>query len=213
MSDAVFPTFESIDMAVDRSQEYDTRSQKESGGRDLTISARTQARYSWRLTFGFLRDYASTNEGQVLSAFMHARRGRFDSFLFSDPMAPNATLWSFRDGVGTGTLRTAGNGVFTTAYFCDWNGDPIAGAGPTTLVVRVNGTPLVYGTGAGKFTYTVVGGALMVTFGTAPGNGLAIDWSGNYYRRCKFTSDGLTTTRRSSGIHSAKMELTSQVLP
>jgi hypothetical protein len=211
MSDAIFPSYDGLDIAVKREQLYDTRTQRESGGRELTISSRSQARYSWTLKINRL----TQTEADALSAFHAGRRGRWDTFLFSDPLMPTATLWTFRDGIGTGTLRAVGNGALTDFYMCDPNADPIAERGLdlgvlSNLSVRVNGVTKTF---TSDYTLNTTNGALRIHFVAAPGGGLSIDWSGPYLRRCRFDEDGLKITRIVSGIYSATVNLTSQVLP
>lgn len=205
MSNSVFPTITGLTPDVERSQEYDTRSQKESGGRDLAFGTRTQARYGWRQSYGYL----SATDLTTLSAFVHAMRGKWDSFLYSDPVTPTASLWTFRDGIGTGTFRTTGNGAWTVVYMCDWNGDPVA-ADNGALTIRVNGVTKTLTT---DYALDVTNGALRITFVAAPGNGLSVDWSGGYYRRCKFTNDTLSIKKIVSGAYTASCDLISQVLP
>jgi hypothetical protein len=223
MSYSFFPVFEGIDIGVERTQEYDTKIQRESGGRNLTIGRRSQAVYRWRLTYNLIRDYAATDEFLTLTHLHAVLVGRKDPLLFRDPISPTATLWPFRDGIGTGTIRSTGNGTSTVMYCCDTNGDPLPYS--HAPFVFVNGVQLVYGAGAGKYISDGTTGCLRVTFGTAPGSGDPIAWSAGtdpadplgittaYYRLVRFAGDGLTLTRRFSGLYTAKVELVSQVLP
>jgi hypothetical protein len=207
MSDSIFPTLVGADISVERTQEYDTKTQIESGGRVLTISSRTQAVYRWSLTYNVI----TATELTTLSAFQHSMGGRKDTFLFSDPLIPSATLWPFRDGVGTGSIHTAGDGAQTVFYLCDPQGDPIPSIGALAVYSYVNGvlqSPL-----SGDFSAAYVGGGLQVTFTVAPPNGHSMTWSGGYYRRARFADDSMKIKRIVSDRYSAKFDLVSQVLP
>jgi hypothetical protein len=206
VSSDVYPVFPGILPEVERIQEYNTINQEESGGRTLGLASRSQARHTWKINYGYL----SWANARLLTYHVHKHKGQWDSFLFTDPVTPTADQWNFNSGIGSGTFYSTGNGVWNTAYLTDWLTDPVAAQGASAIVIRVNGVVQTLTT---HYTLDTTNGALRIVFVTAPGNGLSVDWSGSYYRRVKFTEDGLRIKQVVSGIYTASVSITSQVLP
>ena len=85
MSTQVFPTLKGLTFNGDRTQNWNTQVQEAISGKETRVAYWSAARYTWTLTFEFLRSSTSFNEFQNLWGFMSARQGRFDSFLYTDP--------------------------------------------------------------------------------------------------------------------------------
>lgn len=201
MSLPVYPTLLGATPEVERRQIYNSRLQQESGGRGLSLGARTQAVYHWTLTYGFI----TASELVMLSKFVHGLGGANGLFQFTDPITPTATNWLFRSGIGTGSTLATGNGSWTVGYCGDWNGDPV---GPLDwLTCRIAG---VIESG---LTLSFADGALKVTFATPPPNGASVNWSGAYNRICRLVEDGLTIKQVVPGAYTAEVQIVSQVLP
>jgi uncharacterized protein (TIGR02217 family) len=122
------------------------------------------------LQYEFLRE--ATGELQQLLGFFIARRGQFDSFLYTDPSDNSVTNYLL--GVGNGTkrefqlLRSYGGFV-----------EPVMNVNTVTQVT-VNGIAT---------TAYAVGTDGLLTLNTAPAAGQVVRWTGTYYFRCRFMSD------------------------
>jgi hypothetical protein len=208
MSDSVYPTISDLNLKVSRRQVYSTRVQTEGGGRELTIASRTQAVYEWTLDYGYL----TAANVETLSAFQSSMGGRKDTFFYSDPFLPYVAVGRLRSGFGAGSFLTVGNGTWTTAYLCDPNGDPMwhdpgystPPTGPFDFLPSAGGT---------LTTGTLTTQPLKFVFSSAPGIGVATSWAGSLLRVVRFADDDIQITRIVSGIYSATVELTSQVMP
>jgi hypothetical protein len=89
MSNAVFPTFPGLDIAVKRSAVYATKIQTSSSGKELRASFQSTPRYHYELRMNFLRQAAFNtivDEVATLKAFFDMMLGAWDSFFFTDPV-------------------------------------------------------------------------------------------------------------------------------
>ena len=90
MSNLVFPNFPGIDVAVKRSEVYSTKVQTSSSGKELRASFWGVPIYRYEIPLNFLRQTtfynASSDEVAQLKAFFETMRGKWDSFLFNDPV-------------------------------------------------------------------------------------------------------------------------------
>jgi len=184
MSSQVFPSLPGLDIAVKRTQSHATLVQTAASGKEQRASFRSgRPRYSYSLTFNFLRQSGFSrntvyDELAKLSQFMADMKGRFDSFLFTDPVASTVTGKAFGTGDGT-----------TVAFqLVDPLGAPI---------YDLNGIASIYVAGALKTLTTdyTISSTGLVTFVSAPASAAAIAWSGAFYRRCRFDADELELER------------------
>jgi uncharacterized protein (TIGR02217 family) len=196
VSNSVFPTLAGSLMEVDREPMYSTIVQRESGGRELRVNTQTAARYRYRISYDFLRQDAGGDEAATLQAFFSTHRGSWDSFFFTDPYNSAVTTRNFGTGDGTTTIFT----------LKDEMGERVAGTTGTVLIYK----DAVLQTVTTHYTLDVNTG--VVTFLTAPANGLALTWTGSFYRRVRFADDGLQLTRRFSRVWRGGVTLVS-VLP
>lgn len=179
MSNAVLPSFPGKTPEVTRRPEWSTTSKTSVSGREFPTANWSYPRYFYKLSYEFLRQGQgmglSHTELADLAGFFNARQGSFDSFLFTDPNDNSVTVQVI--GNGTGALlqfqlvRTFGG--FVEPVF-DVNGP---------AQIFVNG---VLQTLTTHYTLSASG---LVTFVTAPGDGLAVTWSGSYFRRVRFVQD------------------------
>jgi hypothetical protein len=191
MSSLVFPSFPGMDIAIKRTAIFATKVQTASSGKELRASFQSAPRYRYVLPLNFLRQAvlnAATDEVATLLAIFNAAKGRWDSFLLTDAYSNTATA----QNIGTGT-GLAGQ----TTQIDDIDGFPIA---------DFNGAPAVSVNGVLKTLTTdyTINAAGLITWVTNPGNGLAITWSGSYYRRVRFDADELDFERFLDRVWEAK---------
>jgi hypothetical protein len=180
MSNLVYPTLPGLDFGVSRDAMAPpvaiktTPSLREYRGRDSTF-----VRYAYSLSYEFLRSAAAYNELQTLVGFYNLVGGPFDSFLFTDPDDSVATAMQFAVGNGASTVfqLTRSFGGFAEAIY-DFNG----GVSIFDNGVNVGGGATVSSTG-------------VLTFSTAPAAGHSLTWTGNYYRRCRFTDPKMSAEK------------------
>src|SRR4051812_12387575 len=100
MSNAIFPTLAGLAWDVLKTPLWSTSVQQSVSGKEIRAQYFSTPIYRWRLSYELLRASAVA-ELQTLIGFFHARQGKFDSFLFSDP-ADNAVV-QHGFGLGNGT--------------------------------------------------------------------------------------------------------------
>jgi uncharacterized protein (TIGR02217 family) len=186
MSDAVFPSLPGLSWSVTRSPVWKTIIKESVSGVELRAALMAYPRYQIKLSFEFLRAGPAWGELQALVGFFNARRGSWDSFLFLDPT--DNTVQAGRFGTGDGATRTFQLSRSVGAF-----------VEPVTDTV---GVPLVYVGGVLQSGYTVARGK--VAFVTAPAAGAAITWSGQFYKRCRFSKDSTEFEEFMYQLHSAK---------
>lgn len=175
MSNAVFPTFPGLTWDATRTPVWSTTHKPSVSQRDFRSANASYPLYKYKLSYEVLRQTTGFAEFTALVGFFNARRGSFDSFLFTDPDDCTVTAQSLGPGDGSNRLfqlvRTFGGFV-----------EP---------VFDVNSAPLVYLDGVLQTLATnyTVSGTGLVTFVVAPGAGAAATWTGTYYRRICFAQD------------------------
>lgn len=176
MSQAVFPTLPGVKWGVLRQPVFNTTVKPSVSGREYRAANMTYPRYLYRLSYEFLRDKRSgVDELRTLVGFFSQRRGRFDSFLYTDPDDNAVTDESF--GTGNGS---------TTAFqlFRSFGGfiEPIFDVNGAATIKKAGVTQTLT-------THYTISATGVVTFVTAPANGAALTWSGSYYWRVRFERD------------------------
>lgn len=174
MSNAVFPDLPGIDIKVRKTPIWNTHVQRAVSGRELRTAYYSYPLYKIGLSFNFLRAGAEA-ELQSIVGFFNARKGSFDSFLFTDPVDSTASLEQFGTGDGA-------NIKFQLTRAFGGNAEP---------VMNLNGAPEITVDGVAKapggdYTLDSYG---MVTFLIAPAAGAILRWSGAYYYRARFERD------------------------
>lgn len=174
MSNAVFPDLPGADIKVRKTPIWNTRIQTAVSGRELRTAYYSYPLYKISLSFNFLRAGAEA-ELQNLVGFFNARKGSFDSFLYTDPIDHTVAAQSF--GVGDGA-----NIKFQLVRAFGGNVEPVMNLNGAPALYRDN-SPLTPGT---DYSIDSLG---MVTFVTAPPSGHALTWDGAYYYRVRFERD------------------------
>jgi uncharacterized protein (TIGR02217 family) len=131
MSNELFPTLAGLTWDTKRRPTFATLIQKSASGREVRAALQTYPLAEWELAFSYLPE---ATDLATLIGFYMARKGSFDSFLFtaeaSDGTAIDSTVSAQALGLGTGSLddftlvRTLGgfielveNGAVSAVYF------------------------------------------------------------------------------------------------
>lgn len=181
MGNLVYPTLIGLAYDVERDimappvTVLTTPSQREYRARDASVP-----RYVYTVSYEILRSAASYAELQTLVGFWNKVGGPFDTFLFDDVDDNTCTneLFGVGDGATAQFQLLRGFGGFGEAIY-DLNGAP---------TIYSNGTPVS----------PVVSDKGLVGFIPPPASGVALTWSGKFYRRCRFLDDqgnGLQTVK------------------
>jgi len=171
----LFPTLAGIGFPVRRSPEWKTLRQESVSGKQYPVGLMAYPLWNWELPFDLLRSTAAKVELQTLQGFINQQNGGAIPFAYND--SHDNTVTAQANGVGTAGGQTVFQLVRT------WGGF-------TEPVVAVHGAFTVYlDTVAQETTaYTITDGGVL-TFGTAPGAGVAITWTGFYYWLVTFPED------------------------
>lgn len=147
------------------------------------------------LQYEFLRDYLAPSELKSLVGLFQAMRGRYDTFLYTDPTFNTVVDEPFGTGDGS-----------TTQFQIIATFQNSGGPGGSEIIQNFNGTPTVKKAGtlqSSPSQYTL-GATGIITFVTAPTAGQALTWSGSFYYRCRFMDDEQTVTQFMNRFWSAK---------
>lgn len=192
MSTAVFPSLTGLGWDVVRTPVWDTVRKRSMSGKETRIAYATYPQWEWSLRYEFLRTAVDLEELQELVGFFNARRGAYDSFLFTDS----------DDNSIDGQVIGTGDGVTTTFQLVRTFGsfvEPIwapnsIGAIYLDAVVEAGWTLASWGTATpGLLTFTV-----------APADGEEITADFTYYWPCSFTEDRIDFTKFMAGLYSAQ---------
>lgn len=169
MSNAIYPVLPGQAFPRIRMPRWETQITSSDSGRDWATTGQLAPRYTYKIPYNYLR----AADFDLLMGFFNARKGRADTFLFED-----------RDDKTVSTPQVIGTGNGTTTKF------PLlrtlggfteqVGRHKTITQVRINGSATA--------AYTL-GDDGSITFNTAPANGAVLDWTGEYYWRCRFVQD------------------------
>jgi uncharacterized protein (TIGR02217 family) len=174
MSNAVFPTLPGLTWNVRKEPTWKTKIQESVSGKELRAAWMSYPNWRFSLSYEVLRANALA-ELQSLVGFFNARAGAFDSFLYHDPDDNSVTNYQF--GTGDGSTKDF---QLVRSY-----------GGFVEPVQNLNGSPSIYKAGvlqAPVSDYNL-GATGIVSFVTAPANGAALTWTGNFYYRVRFAQD------------------------
>lgn len=139
-------------------------------GRDIRIAVYQQPMFEFSLT----NQWLTKADKDALIGFFMARNGGFDSFLFQDDDCTVTT-----EAFGTG------NGTTTQFQLKKVVGSSLAD------VHNLASSPLIYKNGVLQTSGYTLGTNGLITFSTAPANGVVLAWTGSCYYRCIFLEDEL----------------------
>ena len=172
---------------------FSTKAQQAVSGRETRAAFMQYPLWDITLGYEFLRTSAIYPELDTLTGFFLARKGMWDSFLISLPADNACTNMAFATGDGATRVlqltRTRGAGGFGFA-------EPVMNPLAVTNI-KADGTAMSSG------VYSI-GSTGLVTFVSAPANGVALTWTGTYYYRCRFLQDQAEFSRFMSNLWSAQ---------
>lgn len=154
-------------------------------GKEVRWANQAYPRWKYTLSYEVLRHTNALQELQTLAGFFCARRGSFDSFLYSDPND------QYVQNHALATMAVNGISTYEYQLIRSYGGftEPVQVPESTSLEIKADG--------AGS--WTLANGKLIsanqitgvVTFnpGTAPEAGQTLTWTGYYYWRCRFMQD------------------------
>jgi len=190
MSSSVFPSLPGLAFGITRTPLFNTLTKRSASGIDFRAALQQYPLYEFVLNYEFLKSLQA-QELQTLIGFFLSMGGQFDSFLYVDPL--DNTVAGAQFGIGDGSTtgfqltRPFGAGGFTFA-------EPVQNLQPVSPTeVDIAGSPT---------TDYIVDENGFLTFGTAPGAGFPLTWSGSFYYRCRFGTDSLDPTLFAQGLHS-----------
>lgn len=174
MADEIFPDLPGLEIDVFHTPMWKTLVEEAVSGKELRAALTMYPRWQIRVSYSVLRSGAEA-EFQAVVGFFNRHRGRWKSFLLLDPKASAETDCIF--GVGDGTTRD-----FQLVRNLGGFVEPVQ---------DVKGTPTIKKDAAvqaspGDYSINASG---LVSFVTAPGDGAALTWSGEYYTRVRFQKD------------------------
>lgn len=186
MSSNVLPVYAGLTFSKPRTTSYKTLSDSSLSLRVANLALQQYPIHSYDLNYEILHDDISPSEVKAIVGLFNACAGRFDSFLYTDPVFNTVTAERFGTGDGVSTN-------FQVIATFQNSGGP----GGPDIVQNFNGLPSIFdnnslvtvGTG-----YTL-GPTGIVTFATPPTAGHALTWTGGFYQRCHFLNDTLEVQR------------------
>jgi len=190
MSQSIFPALAGLAWNLERVPMLETVRQKSISGREIAVRYQAYPLYRFVLNYEFLRDTVANPDYDTLQAFILQIQGSYDTFLFTDWADNSVTDSNFGTGNAVKTqfqlMRTFGAGGFTVS-------EPVQNVNAITNL-KVNG---VAQTNPANYTIDANG---LVTFVAAPGNGLAITWTGTFYYRCRLEQDDTEINNNALGF-------------
>lgn len=176
MSNAILPTAPGLAWGIGKSPVWSTQVRDSVSGRQYALSRRLYPTWRFKLPFEVLRAKGTWQELEALVGFINSRKGRYDDFLYQDPRDYQVTAQAF--GTGDGATKTFAL-VRSVGGFIEPVGAVNTGA--TTVFVGGVGTGVTYDANLAN-----------VTFAAAPGVGVALTWTGQFYYRCRFEKDEIS---------------------
>lgn len=189
MSNAVFPQLPGLDLALSKSPQWDTSIKTAVSGREVRASYWSYPTIRYELSYQVLRTYTALSELEQIQGFFNARRGSFESFLYSDAQDKTVTDQVF------GIVQA---GVMSYQLVRNQGGH-IAPVG------AVDGAPVLKANGVviSAANYTINDDAL-VTFTSLPSVSASLTWSGDYFARVRFVQDMMEFDRFTHMLWGAK---------
>lgn len=183
----VFPVLPGLAWSVTKSPRFRTRTQESVSGRELRLSDQVVPRWTFSLTYDFLRDEHDVRGGQglgtgydelrTLEGFFLQMQGSFTAFLFDDPS----------DDTVTGQVLATTDGVTSAFQLIRTFG------GFNEPMLAPNNVSAVYLNGIvqSPSTYSVNPANGIVTFTSAPTGGETLSADFTYYFRVRFVDDSM----------------------
>jgi uncharacterized protein (TIGR02217 family) len=179
---------------VVRTMMDDVNIQTAVSGKETRINLQSYPRYQFDLTYNILRSAAAYTEYQQLLGFINSRYGRWDSFLYTADDDNSVTGQAIATGDGA---TTAFQLIRTLSGFIE----PVL-APNAVSAVKLNGVTQ----GGGSYSVPNWGTSTpgVLTFNSAPGNGVAITADFTYYWPCRFNMDKFAFSEFMSQMYELK---------
>ena len=188
MTIPVFPSLPGLAFPVDRTPNSATVLQKSSSGKKSALQLYSFPEYQYTLDIELLRQFSSHTEFDTFLGFINSLGGQGNVFYFTDP--DDSSVTDQPNGTGDGSTK-----AFQLVRNKGGFAEPVQSVNGTPII-KLDGTPTV------DFTLGATG---IVTFGSAPGDGIVITWTGNYYWLCRLDSDnGVKISKFMNGMWEAK---------
>lgn len=181
MSSFVLPNFPGLMFPIGRSTTYKTLTDLSLAKQSANLALQQYPVHSYDLKYELLRDNVSPSEIKAIVGLFNYCRGRFDSFLYSDPVFNTVTAEQF--GVGNGVTKDFQ--ILATFKIA-------GGVGAPDIIQNFNGTPSFFDNGSPAGTATL-GPTGILSFSSPPAGGHILTWTGGFYQRCHFLDDMLET--------------------
>jgi hypothetical protein len=179
MSSLVLPAYKGLVFPIKRTTSYKSLTDTSVANQVTNLALQQYPVHSYDLQYELLRDDVTPSEYRAIQGTFNACAGRFDSFLYLDPVFNTVTAEQF--GVGDGTTKN----FQIVAKFQN-----TGGPGGPDIIQNFNGAPSFFDNGSPAGS-SVLGPTGILTFATAPVAGHVLTWSGSFYQRCHFTVDTL----------------------
>lgn len=188
MSSFVLPSYKGLVYPIKRTTSYKTLSDASVANQVANLALQQYPMHSYDLQYELLHDDTTPSEYRAIQGVFNACGGRFDSFLYLDPVFNTVTSEPF--GVGDGT---------TTAFPIIATFQNPGGPGGPDIIQNFNGAPSFFDNGspAGASSLGPTG---ILTFSVAPAAGHVLTWTGSFYQRCHFTTDTLDAQQFMKGL-------------
>lgn len=180
MSNAIYPVLPGLGYSVKRTPQFKTRTQASISGKEVRIADWSAPRYTYELTYEFLRQTTGYNELKTLQSFYLLRQGGFDTFLYDDIDDDTAVAQGI--GVGDGVNKSF---QLIRSY-----------SGWVDVILAPNAISTVYLNGivtaGGNYTVSQYGASNtpgIITFITAPAAGVVVTATFSFYFPCRFVDD------------------------
>lgn len=181
MSSLILPSLPGLTFPIRRSTTYKTLSDLSLAKQSANLALQQYPVHQYDLQYELLRDDVTPSEYKAVVGLFNACYGRFDSFLYSDPVFNSVTAEQFAIGDGT-TVAFQLTAAFKIA----------SGPGGPDIIQNFNGLPTLFDNGGAAGSY-VLGPTGIATFVTPPTTGHVLTWTGSFYQRCHFLDDVLDT--------------------
>jgi uncharacterized protein (TIGR02217 family) len=196
--------------SVDKKPYFSTIQQKATSGQETRIANWPYPLTEYTIPFSVLD--ASKGQMQTLWGYYVARIGPWDSFLYYDV----TDFWTVQNAINEnlGPPTTAqnqigtGDGITTIFQITRNLGggiQPVLAINGITITVGTPPACVVYLNGVAQSSSTYsISSAGVLTFTSAPGAGVAIQWDGGYLWRCVFADDFLDFENFVQSLFSSK---------
>lgn len=207
MSNEVFPSMPGLAWNVTRQPEFTTKVQKAISGRETRLAFMSSPMCTFKMSFEVLRQDLFFSELKTLGNFFLERKGRFDSFLYSDPGDDHVDSQpvGYGDGILTAFQLVRGYGPANSG-FTESVHNPKTDANANNVLALLNvfavpnmlanplipySNPIIYVNGIAQTEGTdyTIGTSGAVNFAAPVASGALVSWTGGYYYRVRFNQD------------------------